>query len=275
VSEFNSQYSELPSSGPFLPKLGSAVISLVEPPADRDREFNRWYEDDHLQMALGTPWLFGGRRWVAPTALQALRLPRSSPLANPLSSGKYLVTYFITEGRYEEWSHWSTSMLRRLDEEKRIFPGVEHIYTGYHDYLGAAYAEGFSPRDIHALQFPFSCLVLEIFDGVDPSRLDDLRTWLTEERIPKGLVASGQSMCLQFAPMPLPPEKQRLMSAPTRDGSRVTCLWFTMCEPGELWACGFADIEENLESTGFGRLRLAAPFWPVRVGTDDYVDQLR
>ena len=73
-------YSRLPKSGAYLPKIGSALITMVEPHVGHEWGYNRWYEDDHFNAgAMAFPWMFAGRRWVAPTWLQALRYPDDSP----------------------------------------------------------------------------------------------------------------------------------------------------------------------------------------------------
>src|SRR5205823_9031401 len=96
-------YSTLPKEGPYDVRIGSALITMVEPHPGHERAYNRWYEDDHFYSgAMAMPWMFAGRRWVAPKDLQALRYPADSPIADPLDTGKYISLYWITEGRYED-----------------------------------------------------------------------------------------------------------------------------------------------------------------------------
>ena len=69
-----SPYSTLPAEGPYDVEIGSALITMVEPHEGHEHAYNRWYEDDHFYSgAMAMPWMFAGRRWVAPTDLQALR----------------------------------------------------------------------------------------------------------------------------------------------------------------------------------------------------------
>lgn len=86
-----SPYSTLPAEGPYDVAIGSALITMVEPHEGHEHAYNRWYEDDHFYSgAMAMPWMFGGRRWVAPTNLQAFRSPDDSLIAQPLSTGKYV-----------------------------------------------------------------------------------------------------------------------------------------------------------------------------------------
>jgi hypothetical protein len=88
------------AEGPYAPELGSALITMVEPHVGFERAYNRWYEDDHfISGAVAMPWMWVGRRFVAPKRLQELRAPENSPIANPLSLGKYISIYWIIAGR--------------------------------------------------------------------------------------------------------------------------------------------------------------------------------
>ena len=67
-----------------------------------ERAYNRWYEDDHYNAgAMAFPWMWAGRRWVAPVPYQKVRYPADSAIAQPLEAGKYISTYWITDGQYE------------------------------------------------------------------------------------------------------------------------------------------------------------------------------
>src|SRR5215207_7256742 len=98
-----SSYSILPTEGPDEVVIGSALITMVEPHVGQERAYNRWYEDDHFYAgAMAMPWMFAGRRWVATRDLQLLRYPDRSAVADPVTAGCYLTTYWITAGRYAE-----------------------------------------------------------------------------------------------------------------------------------------------------------------------------
>ena len=48
------------------------------------------------------PWMYAGRRYVAPVPYQEVRYPEESAIAQPIEAGKYMSIYWITEGRYDE-----------------------------------------------------------------------------------------------------------------------------------------------------------------------------
>ncbi|MFI5042410.1 MAG: hypothetical protein ACHQNA_11285 [Acidimicrobiales bacterium] len=269
-------YSELPATGPYDARLGSALITLVEPHPGHDAAYNRWYEDDHfIAGAMAMPWMFSGRRWVATTALQALRIPADSTVAVPIEAGKYLSTYWITEGRHEDHLRWTVATNKRLLADGRVYLERTHVYTSFQRYRGASYRDEAGPRDIHALEYPYGGLVLEIIDADDRAGREALLSWLAAERVPDTLAGSPIAMCLYFEPMPLPADKMDYVKDVEGVDNRLTLLWLTEGDPTGPWATVFAGAAEQLRAAGLGRLELAAPFVPTLPGTDRYVDQLR
>lgn len=269
-------YSTLPSVGPYDTKIGSALITLVEPHVGHERAYNRWYEDDHYYSgAMAMPWMFAGRRWVAPRALQQLRAPDDSLIAQPLSAGKYLATCWITAGRYEDHLRWTVATNKRLLPDGRIYLDRTHVYTSFQDYVGPVYRDGDGPRDIHALDHPYKGLVLEVVDGTEGVTREQLWSWLRDERVPQVLAGSPVAMCLAFAPMPLPEDKMSYVEDVPGLERRITLLWLTEVEPQECWGVSFAGGAGAVAASGLGRLQLTAPFVPTVPGTDRYVDDLR
>jgi len=269
-------YSLLPATGPYDVRIGAALITLVEPQPGHDRAYNRWYEDDHFfSGAMAMPWMFSGRRWVATRDLQGLRHPADSSVVQPLDAGKYLATYWITAGRYEDHLRWTTATNRRLFPDGRIYAERTHVYTSFQNYRGASYRDEQGPRDIHALEYPFGGLVLEVIDAVPGAGREELLLWLQEERVPTALAGSPVAMCLFFEPMPLPADKMPYVKDVEGTGTRLTLLWFTEGHPREVWAEVFAPGVDQVAASNLGRLELAAPFIPTIPGTDTYVDRLR
>jgi hypothetical protein len=274
-----SPYSTLPAEGPDEVVIGSALITMVEPHEGHDHAYNRWYEDDHFYSgAMAMPWMFAGRRWVAPTNLQALRYPDDSAIAQPLSTGKYISLYWITEGRYDDHLRWSVASNQRFLPNGRIYLERTHVYTSFQSYLGAVYRDGDrGPRDIHSLDYPYRGLVLEVVDAADDR--DALERWLRADYLPRRLASapSGQSpiaMTLLFAPNPLPADKMAYVEDVPGLERRVTLLSFTEVPPDEC-VDAWRGLGDAVEEAGVGRVELAAPFFPTLPGTDTYVDQLR
>jgi hypothetical protein len=268
-------YYELPKVGPYEVRIGSALITMVEPHVGHEHDYNRWYEDDHYYAGcLAMPWMFAGRRWVAPVEMQRLRYPADSVIAQPLDAGKYIGTYWITDGRYEDHMRWTVSTNQRLFADGRVFQERSHVFTSFQKYRGAWYRDGSGPRDIHALDHPYGGLVVEVIDSADSAARERLITWMADERAPGFMRDSSIAMGLAFQPQPLPGDKQPYMKDVEGVDDRLTVLWLTEGDPRDAWE-RFAGAGGSVEASGHGRVVLMAPFLPTVPGTDRYVDQLR
>jgi hypothetical protein len=276
MNEPESPYSTLPGDGPYETKIGSALITLVEPHEGHDRAYNRWYEDDHFYSgAMTMPWMFAGRRWVATRELQALRYPDDSRIASPLDAGKYLATYWITDGRYEDHLRWTVATNQRLLPDERIYLERTHVYTSFQRYTGPVYRDPSGPRDLHALDHPYQGLVLEVLDANPDVGRAALDAWLRDEHLPARLAGSPAAMTLVFEPMPLPADRMSYVDDVPGLEQRLTLLTLSETPAAECWASSFAPTGAALAARGLGRVELAAPFLPTIPGTDTYVDQLR
>jgi hypothetical protein len=269
-----SPYSTLPAEGPDEVIIGSALITMVEPHEGHEHAYNRWYEDDHFYSgAMAMPWMFAGRRWVAPTNLQALRYPDDSLIAQPLSAGKYISLYWITEGRYDDHLRWSVASNQRFLPNGRIYLDRTHVYTSFQSYRGVVYRDGDrGPRDIHSLDYPYRGLVVEVVDAADDR--DALEQWLRGEYLPGRLADSSIAMTLLFAPNPLPADKMAYVEDVPGLDRRLTLLSLTEVPPEEC-VDAWQGLGDAVANAGVGRVELAAPFYPTLPGTDAYVDQLR
>ncbi len=59
-------HGELAANGPYPARIGSALITMVEPHVGHEHSYKRWYEADHFNAgALARPGMVSGRRWVA------------------------------------------------------------------------------------------------------------------------------------------------------------------------------------------------------------------
>jgi hypothetical protein len=274
VSDAPSPYSTLPGEGPYETRIGSALITLVEPHEGHERAYNRWYEDDHFYSgAMAMPWMFAGRRWVATRSLQALRYPEASAIAQPLDAGKYLATYWITDGRYDDHLRWTVATNQRLLPDGRIYLDRTHVYTSFQTYTGAVYRDAEGPRDIHSLDHPYAGLVLEVIDSTDDRAALD--RWLREEHLPARMIGSGAAMTLVFEPIPLPEDRMSYVEDVPGLERRLTLLTLTDALAADCWATTFAGTGAAVEQAGVGRVELAAPFLPTIPGTDTYVEELR
>jgi hypothetical protein len=271
-----SPYSTLPADGPYDVAIGAALITMVEPHPGHEHAYNRWYEDDHFYAgAMAMPWMFAGRRWVATADLQALRYPESSAIADPVASGCYLTVYWITAGRYRDHLRWTVATNARLLPDGRVFQERTHVFTAFSDHVGAVYRDGDrGPRSIHALDYPYRGLVLEVIDSTTSEAKEELLRWLQDVHVPQVLEGSAAAQCVLFQPFPLPPGATYVQDVPGGD-RRVTLLWFLEADPRDVWDSTFSDLSSAVAERGLGRVELVAPFIPTLPGTDTYVDQLR
>ncbi|CAL9474804.1 hypothetical protein [Streptomyces sp. enrichment culture] len=265
-------YAELASAGPYAVRPGHALITMVEPHPGHEYAYNRWYEDDHYYAgAMAMPWMFAGRRWVATRDLQLLRYPETSAVAQPVTTGCYLSTYWITEGRYDDHMRWTVAINQRLNRDARVHRERTHVFTAFQDHEATVYRDGAAgPRDIHALDHPYQGLVLEVVDADSAEERAELLHRLTVRDLPRRLAGSPAAMVTVFRPTPLPLERMSYVKQVEGVDTRLTLLWFLEADPRACWAEHFADL-----GTGAGRVELVAPFVPTVPGTDTYVDRLR
>jgi len=266
-------YAELAAVGPYGVRPGHALITMVEPHPGHEYAYNRWYEDDHfIAGAMAMPWMYAGRRWVATRDLQLLRVPEKSAVAQPVTAGCYLSTYWVTDGRYDDHMKWTVAINKRLNRDARVYRDRTHVFTAFQDHESTVYRDGAAgPRDFHALDHPYAGLVLEVIDAESPERRPELLEWLISRHLPERLPGSPTAMVTIFRPTPLPGDRMTYVKQVEGVDTRVTLLWFLERDPRECWDPYFTDLEEPVT----GRRELLAPFIPTVPGTDTYVDQLR
>lgn len=279
MSEGNSSepYAELASTGPYGVHPGHALITMVEPSPGHEYAYNRWYEDDHYYAgAMAMPWMFAGRRWVATRDLQLLRYPEKSAVAQPVTQGCYLSTYWITDGRHADHMRWTVAINRRLNQDARVYRDRTHVLTAFQDHETTVYRDGAAgPRDFHALDHPYAGLVLEVIDAETPEQCGELLAWLRTRHLPKRLAGSPAAMVTVFRPTPLPGDRMSYVKQVEGVGTRLTLLWFLEEDPRGCWAEHFAGLDAPVSEVGLGRVELVAPFIPTVPGTDRYVAELR
>lgn len=274
-------HSILPATGPQDVAVGHALITLVQPHAGYERAYNRWYEDEHfIRGAMAEPWMFAGRRWVAPRALKALRIAApGSALTTPLSNGSYLGTYWITPGRLDDHRAWTRAVNEREIAEGKKFTHSDHVFTSFQDRAGTVYRGADVPNEIFTLMDPASGLVLEVIDAPTAEERGSLERWLLDVELPSRVRPGAPvTSAMVFRTNSVTSGASARIVAAMRDVSngdrRLTVLWFLDRDPREIWSDCFGDEVERIGLAGFGTMSFAAPFIPSRMGTDAYVDQL-
>ncbi|KPI36359.1 Cutinase transcription factor 1 beta [Cyphellophora attinorum] len=255
------------------PKIGAGWVSMIEPEVGYESAFNRWYSDDHFYAGgMCLPGIFAGRRWVATKELRALRYSDDQELRD---FGCYLHTNLFSSHQLDDVNNALSTTLQHLGKEGRMYPTEiprRHLYTAICPYSTVVYREGNDdgPHDVHALDYPFQGLVLEIIDAESNDERPDLLKWLTEHFILAKLKQSSALMCLVFVHADLPDiiKSPRLPAKYPTGDSRVVLLWFLESDPRSCWRRDFADHNEAIDGSGKGRLILTAPFIPTIPGTN-------
>jgi hypothetical protein len=106
------------------------LLTLTEPPAAMDEEFNAWYDDEHLAERLAIPGFRSATRWVADV---------------PPGAGRYLATYELDSvhvlsspaylHRFQNQTPWSRRCLGKAVVFKRwaceqVEPGAADPHPG-------------------------------------------------------------------------------------------------------------------------------------------------
>ncbi|WP_235215489.1 hypothetical protein [Phaeacidiphilus oryzae] len=272
-------HAALAARGPYGTTVGSALITMVEPHPGHEHAYNRWYEDDHfIAGAMAMPHMFAGRRWVATRELQLLRYPEKSAIAQPITAGCYLSTYWLTPGRYPDHIRWSVEINKRLNRDGRVYQDRTHVFTAFQEHVATAYRDGAAgPRDFHALDHPYQGLVVEVIDTDTAEQSAAAYDWLMSRGLPRRLPRGGPAaMCVLFRPMPLPAGRMSYVKEVEGLDTRLTLLWFLDLPPQDCWSAAFTGLDEETAGAVPGaRVELVAPFLPTVPGTDRYVDQLR
>ncbi|MPY61094.1 hypothetical protein [Streptomyces spongiae] len=270
-------YAELAAVGPYGVHPGHALITMVEPHPGHEYAYNRWYEDDHfIAGAMAMPWMYAGRRWVAPRDLQLLRYPEKSTVAQPVTAGCYITVYWVTAGRHDDHMKWTVAINKRLNRDARVYQDRTHVFTAFQDHETTVYRDGAAgPRDFHALDHPYAGLVVEVIDTDGPAERADLLEWLRSRHLPRRLAGSPAAMVTVFRPTPLPLDRMSYVKQVEGVDRRLTLLWFLEADPRECWQGSFTGLDEAVAEAGLGRVELVAPFIPTVPGTDRYVDRLR
>ena len=122
-------------------KVGSMLLTLVDPNRGFEAAYNRWYERDHFYAGcMIGPFLFAGSRWVATRELKEARWPRGGEtVASPTDAGSYVAIYWVERGHHaDHFDVWARQQVRDLYAAGRGFAERRHTHTVLYDHLGAA-----------------------------------------------------------------------------------------------------------------------------------------
>jgi hypothetical protein len=273
-------YNPLEVAGPedYPVKVGSILLTLVDPHRGFERAYNRWYERDHYYggCMIG-PYLYAGSRWVATRELKDLRWPAGSEVvAKPTDAGSYVAIYWVEQGHHaEHFDNWARDQVRALYAEGRGFPERSHVHTILFDHLGAAYRDD-DPVPVHlALDHGYDGIVAVWMDA-KAGTAGDLAATLAADHLPGVLAGSGIEIAASFTPSAGENDPKDVpMDLGTQAGGpeRLLQLFFLHGDVHDELA-RLRAYTDAVEAAGLADVRLAAPFLKTVVGTDRYTDQL-
>ena len=218
-------------------RIGSTLLTLVEPHKGQEVAYNRWYERDHFYAGclIGAGW-FAGKRWVATKPLKDLRFPDDTEFLPDISAGSYLATYWVLKGMEPEAIAWGSAQVKWLHENGRMFEGRDHIHTLIYAnrWVVSRDADGV-PAEL-ALDHPWGGLVAVMVDrneDVDPR---DVSAWLRDEVIPAAMADTPVGARRWASPPSRCPRRRRSSNPATRARSADwRCMCFTDTDPRECW----------------------------------------
>ena len=264
-------------------KVGSMLLTMVEPHRGFEQAYNRWYERDHYYAGcMIGPFLYAGSRWVATRELKDLRWPvDSESVAAPIDKGSYVSIYWVEGGHHAEHFDWAGTQVRWLYANNRGFPERTHAHTSNYDFAAVTYRDPDNGVPIElALDHAYQGLGVVFVEPVGETTQQELLDWITEHAAPEFVATAGIDNIGSFV---LTPEARDTtvvrppapMDLGTDGGNvnRLVQLAFLESEPTRLWDA-FRAYAARIDGGGLGKVTFAAPFIPTNVGTDQYTDQL-
>ena len=150
-------------------KVGSMLLTLVDPNRGFEVAYNRWYERDHFYAGcMIGPFLFAGSRWVATRALKDARWPTRRRDDRVAARRGFVRRDLLGRAGHhaDHFDVWARHQVRELYAEGRGFAERKHTHTVLFDHLGAAYRDADRPVPIElALDHGYDGLVIVWLDG--------------------------------------------------------------------------------------------------------------
>lgn len=265
--------------GDYPVRVGSMLLTLVDPHRGYEAAYNRWYERDHYYAGcMIGPFLFAGSRWVATRELKDLRWPAGEEtVARPTDAGSYVAIYFVEQGHHEEhFVEWARPQVVKLYAAGRGFSERSHVHTALFDHLGAVYRDDDPvPVDL-ALDHGYGGLVavwLDARDGRDGLDAAGLFQRLSAGPLPEMVADSPIEIASGWTPSAGENEPKNVpmdLGSAAGGPERLVLLCFV---DGDVRAA-LPHVRQLTDGLADADVRLVAPFHRTVIGTDTYVDQL-
>jgi hypothetical protein len=268
----------MPDPADYPVRVESMLFTMVDPHRGHEVAYNRWYERDHFYGGcLIGPWLFAGRRFVAPRELKDLRYPQKSGFADPVDAGSYLAIYWILAGHVDDHLKWAYHQVKDLYKQGRGFEERTHAHTGMYDIQAASYRDA-DPVPLElSLDHQFAGLAVVVVEPAEGASRQELAELLADGPVKALLSAGAAASCSTWGVRAS--ANTGSANVPVKLGTgggspdRLVQLWFLDEEPSAAWDA-YRDYGEAVDASGVGRVSFAAPFRPTIVGTDTFTDRL-
>lgn len=257
-------------------KLGSMLVTLVEPRRGHEVDYNRWYERDHFYAGcMIGPYQFAGRRFVATADLKRLRQPDPSPITGSPFRGSYIAIYWVLDGYHDTWNRWAVDQVNALHRAGRMFEERDHVHTLLYRFAWEARRDGeFGLPAELALDHPMRGLVAVWTDRADGVGAEEFATWQRDQHLVAMLPGTSARLVVACDPLPLLVDAPGDVPRTEGDDRRQLTLWFLDEHPADAWTSVIGAHRDAVDASGKATVVTAVPFIPTVVGTDTYTDQL-
>ncbi len=256
-------------------KLGSMLLTLVEPRRGHEVAYNRWYERDHFYAGcMVGPYNFAGCRYVATADLKALRDPDPSAITGEPARGSYVAVYWVLDGYYDVWQRWALRQVNALHAAGRMFEERDHVHTLLYNFRWEHRRDPDGVPVELALDHPYRGFVPVFIDRSEKVTNEELWAWLRTEHLPGLMPGSDADLVAAFTPIALEGDAPGDVPREAASDTRTVLLWFLNTPPQVAWEPVMAEHRRRLEDAGMGTVVAALPFIPTIPGTDTYTDQL-
>ena len=248
-------------------KLGSMLLTLVEPRRGHEVAYNRWYERDHFYSGcMVGPYNFAGRRYVATADLKELRDPDPSAITGEPGRGSYVAVYWVLDGYHDIWNRWAVRQVRALHAAGRMFEERDHVHTLLYRHT---WSYGQKPDGVPvevALDHPYQGFVPVWIDREPDVTDEQLGQWLRAEHLPDLLPGTAGDLVAAFVPLPLLIDAPGDVPRQDPTDRRTLLLWFLHAHPALAWDRVIGEHRRRLEHAGMGTVRGRAALHPDRPG---------
>jgi hypothetical protein len=256
-------------------KLGSMLLTVVEPRRGHEVAYNRWYERDHFYAGcMVGPYNFAGRRFVATAELKARRDPDPSLITGEPARGSYVSVYWVLKDYHDVWNRWALRQVKALHAAGRMFEERDHVHTLLYTFCWEQRRDPDGVPVELALDHPYRGFVCVFIDRTEDVSNEDLWSWLRSEHLPGLLPGTDADLVAAFTPIALEMDAPGDVPREAASDRRTLLLWFLNTTPEVAWEPVIAEHTLRLQASGLGTVVAALPFIPTIPGTDTYTDKL-